>query len=292
VEIEGRVSQIEISKMIEIIQMNPIDVEMFTFPGGEQHVTIKSGAFDNFVVVKARITSSDDIIRLALLAELMDAKRVKVRHLEMLYIPYARQDRRCSSGDSFSLKVFTNMLNAMTWDSVTVLDPHSHVATALIDNVIIRSVADLAASNAYLLDLVEQTIPVAPDIGASKKVWEIAKIGGCTHELIQAKKIRDPRTGQITDTTLEFPTDAALAGGEEVTIWDDICDGGRTFIEIAKALKAKNRSMVISLFVTHGIFSKGLQPLFDSGISHIYTTDSLPQDVPEEFNGRVTVIHV
>ena len=43
-------------------------------------------------------------------------------------------------------------------------------------------------------------------------------------------------------------------------IVDDTCDGGRTFIELAKVLRARNAGK-IELYVTHGIFSKGLKEL-------------------------------
>lgn len=73
-------------------------------------------------------------------------------------------------------------------------------------------------------------------------------------------------------------------------ILDDICDGGRTFIEIAKAIKMKQSlsSAVhpenhgkIYLVVTHGIFSAGLKPL-NEYFDGIYTTNSyVVMDDPE-----------
>jgi ribose-phosphate pyrophosphokinase len=60
-------------------------------------------------------------------------------------------------------------------------------------------------------------------------------------------------------------------------IVDDICDGGRTFIELAKVIIAQNQEAKIYLVVTHGIFSAGFSELtnyFDG----IYTTNSC-QDI-------------
>ena len=42
----------------------------------------------------------------------------------------------------------------------------------------------------------------------------------------------------------------------------------------------------IGVFVTHGIFSRGLDPLFEGGVDAIYTTDSFEQTDP-----RVEIIH-
>jgi ribose-phosphate pyrophosphokinase len=67
-------------------------------------------------------------------------------------------------------------------------------------------------------------------------------------------------------------------------ITDDICDGGMTFIHVAQRLKALSAERVV-LFVTHGIFSKGLG-VFDGLIDHFYTTDSFPHPADE----RITTI--
>jgi len=72
--------------------------------------------------------------------------------------------------------------------------------------------------------------------------------------------------------------------GRTAIITDDICDGGYTFIKVAEQLKAKGASKVI-LFVTHGIFSKGLG-VFDGLIDHVFTTDSF-EHAPDP---RLTVI--
>ena len=53
---------------------------------------------------------------------------------------------------------------------------------------------------------------------------------------------------------------------------DDICDGGRTFTGIAKALKNKNAGNIY-LAVSHGIFSNGFKK-FNGLIDSIFTTDS------------------
>lgn len=59
-------------------------------------------------------------------------------------------------------------------------------------------------------------------------------------------------------------------------IIDDICDGGATFIDLARQL-SKCDPKSITLFVTHGIFRNGTNDLYDAGITRIITTDSLPQ---------------
>ena len=56
-------------------------------------------------------------------------------------------------------------------------------------------------------------------------------------------------------------------------IIDDICDGGRTFIGIAEAIKEQVQNPEIYLLVTHGIFSAGYNQLMNY-FDKIYTTNS------------------
>ncbi len=88
--------------------------------------------------------------------------------------------------------------------------------------------------------------------------------------MIYCDKIRNQDTGEITGLSLQ--TMGVDIAGKSVLIVDDICDGGRTFIEVAKLLKDASR---VDLAVTHGIFSKGFGCLYEAGIDRIFTTNSL-----------------
>ena len=100
-----------------------------------------------------------------------------------------------------------------------------------------------------------ETIYVAPDAGAEKSVREDAAY--FDKRLVTATKTRDTKTGEITATVVH---DKDSVKGANCLILDDICDGGRTFIELAKALKAAG-ALEVQLYVTHGIFSRGLDVL-------------------------------
>jgi ribose-phosphate pyrophosphokinase len=52
---------------------------------------------------------------------------------------------------------------------------------------------------------------------------------------------------------------------------DDICDGGMTFIKIAEALTTQYNIKELSLYVSHGLFTKGTEVLRQAGIQRIFT---------------------
>ena len=104
------------------------------FSGGEVHVNCNLlGRRDAEGIIVARLQSSDDIMELLLLTDALREQGFDHIDLFMPYIPYARQDRYCAGGDAFSLKVFAGLVNSRDFAEVIVLDPHSDVATALID---------------------------------------------------------------------------------------------------------------------------------------------------------------
>ena len=87
-------------------------------------------------------------------------------------------------------------------------------------------------------------------LGLSKKLWNYQVLVAFPH--IRADKKRDPSNGEITGTVVY----SEHLGSQDVLIVDDICDGGRTFIELAKELRHLTTGRIY-LYVTHGIFSKG-----------------------------------
>ena len=83
--------------------------------------------------------NNEEMIAIMFLARHLQSNGVVFVHLVMPYIPNARQDRVKTNEDVFTLKYFAEFINSLGFNSVTVLDPHSSVSEALIDNLIIES---------------------------------------------------------------------------------------------------------------------------------------------------------
>jgi ribose-phosphate pyrophosphokinase len=122
----------------------------------------------------------------------------------------------------------------------------------------------------------KEFILVSPDAGASKKIYKIAEQIGYTGNVITCSKDRDVN-GKLTKTVVPITNEqhTMLHKGpyKDFIIIDDICDGGATFINIAKQLKANGWKNKIYLIVTHGIFSKGFKELSEY-FDGIYCTNS------------------
>jgi ribose-phosphate pyrophosphokinase len=249
----------------------------FFFGGGEQHLQILDDLGIESVEIFLRYFGDSDIIKLSLLVDALRNTGCKSISLKIPYFPAARQDRICNSGEPFSVKVYSNLINNMNFDKVTVFDPHSDVTPALINNVRVvdntKFVYDVISSMDYL-DSMKRSVLVSPDAGSNKKVANVAKyLFKKLYNLpvIRADKLRDVRTGEIIETTV-YADDLS---GKECYIIDDICSKGGTFCALAKVLKEKGASKVY-LLVSHYEGTANLQNLKSSGIDYVFTTDSKP----------------
>jgi ribose-phosphate pyrophosphokinase len=256
------------------------------FPGGERHVQVeapKDLGLVQTINLRANLNSSNDIMDYLLLENALFKLKPDLKiDLELPYLPYARQDRVCSTGQAFSLELMAKLLLLNPKNSIKVWDCHSQVGLNLTGAINIAPEKIIANSPQLLNELNhENAVLIVPDKGAIKRCSEIANAIGIK-QMITCEKVRNPATGKISHTTVL----ADDLTGKTAIITDDICDGGMTFIGIANALKKVNTKRIL-LYVTHGIFSKGIN-VFDGLIDHIYTTDSFPQTS----NEKLTVINL
>jgi ribose-phosphate pyrophosphokinase len=241
------------------IIVNNQHIKTSNFPGGE--CTFKGNELIEAVLnagsqiqIIAYLYNSDDIMSLLLIVDAVRRLKQDPKiNLQLPYFPYARQDRVCNIGESLSVCVMANIINSLHCERVYLYDPHSDVVGALVNNCDIYKLDLLINSREMDGIYGENIVVISPDAGAEKKTREVAKM--LKLPFLCATKIRDTLTGDIVSTEIHGDVN-----GKNVFIFDDICDGGRTFIELAKVLKEKGAND-ISLYVTHGIFSQGLDIL-------------------------------
>lgn len=242
----------------------------FKFSGGEIQVSV-APIQRVPVTIDAHITSADDILELMMVVDAIRRSpdvdpKIPIK-LRCYYLPYARQDRVMEKGEALGVKVMCDIINSLNFESVEVWDVHSDVALALLNNVTNYGPETFV----QMIPVSKQnTILVAPDAGAIKKVFKVAK--GLGFEMVTASKHRSTKDGSITDTEVHCPH--AYAGDRDFLIVDDIGDGLRTFLELSKKLRPLTTGKIY-LYVTHLIASKGLD-ICDGLIDGIYTVNPWP----------------
>lgn len=260
---------LNIDSLFVPVPASEIEHHIFRFPGGEYHIKLNEkidyGQVTR-VVITNRFDNMGELMKVAIAKDALERRGIKKFDLVMPYIPYARQDRVCEKYESFTLKVFTDFLNSLNFDVVHVMDPHSDVAPALINNCNIISNIEYVAR--ALVDISDLCYLIIPDTGATKKAQALQKSLNFK-DAVQCNKIRDTKTGDLTGFKVY---DYLHFGDAPCIIVDDICDGGGTFIGLAEKLKEYNAGDLY-LFVTHGIFSKGFEELLKF-FTKIYYTNS------------------
>ncbi len=204
-------------------------------------------------VIRWEFQSEAEFMHLAQLKTLLDLNYGLDTILELPYLPYARQDKEVTNESTFALYPFAALLNSLNFSKVCIFDPHNKQLTEDLINRVEITMPDVKSLLKKL-----KALPVYPDAGAAKRY-------NAPKNTLRCEKVREPLTGAITGIKV-----IGKVRHTNYLIQDDLIDGGRTFIEVAKKLYKKGAKNVY-LYGSHGIFSKGLPPLFDAGIRKIFT---------------------
>ena len=270
--------------------------EISKFPDGQQSVKIVEHQYNTFlslsdrtnsITIKSRLNTFQDIELIICANQAL--KEIGVKSVK-LFIPYCiggRSDRKFQEGGINYIKtVIAPIINSQNFDEVKIMDPHSDVLEACINNfvkytnfpLLKMALPDIDNKN----DAQERICLVSPDAGAYKKIFDVAQRFGIKN-VVTAMKHRDIETGKITHT--EVPNIDQYGEDHKFVIVDDICDGGRTFTELSKEIRKHNALSEIHLIVTHGIFSAGLKPL-NQEFTSIFCTNSYSDMNDPEFSLR------
>jgi ribose-phosphate pyrophosphokinase len=281
------------------LEKSKIKYKISKFPDGQQQLQFEDTQiglikgytnpnFDYQIIIKSRLNNFNDLELICCAVASLRELNIEKIHLYTPYFLGSRSDRKFEEGSNNYLKsVICPIINSLNFKSVTVMDPHSDVLEACLNNF--NKINNFALVDDALSYIIgeggeDQIVLVSPDAGAYKKVFDVAKEFNI-EKIITATKVRDMKTGNILHT--EIPV-LDQHNNLKYIIIDDICDGGRTFVELAKAIKAGRPTAKIYLIVTHGIFSAGYDQLSEY-VDRVYTTNSY-KDIDHSFVQQYTVI--
>ena len=263
--------------------MNLDAYKLSEFPDGQPHIKLEGTAHD---IINCSIRTADELVQVLMLHNILKRQGFTETQLNLHYLMGGRMDRAISINEPETLKVIGDMITQSGFESVYLTFPHSQTSLDAIRDkhgrIAERRIGD---ERSFIKEGINKALNrantptfgyVTPDAGA-EKVFEnyhsefVAQIyrNDITH--VPASKVRDMHTGKLS----AFRVNADMVP-ETCIIVDDLCDGGGTFMGLAKELRAKGAKF-IGLVVYHGIFSKG-QSL--DGIDFIYTSNSFRQFWP------------
>lgn len=197
-----------------------------------------------------------EIMHVLQLVQLLDSNHFLVE-LSIPFMPYSRQDKDINDRSTFALNTFNSILSLIpSAIKITTLDIHSNKITKnRVDNI------SPTEQIKFAIEKSGADIVCFPDKGASEREYDIQGLYSIT-----LSKVRDQSNGNIISLAMDHTIDLR---NRKVLIVDDLVDAGRTFIEAKKLLDNAGASEV-SLYTSHGLYTKGIQVLRDAGFKHIF----------------------
>lgn len=271
-----------------MIKIDNYIIKINKFPDGTPRINIDFSKLskNKYNTVTWLYESNDELMYLIMIKRWMD-EHGREGYLKLPYIPNARMDRTKDFSEVFTLKYFCEVINNLHFQQVYVLDAHSDVSTALLNNCAKedpKKYVDKVISKIGMRNLVLYF----PDSGASKKYSDLfPELPWCYGE-----KKRDWKTGKILG--LDIRTNGIDLSNKAVLMIDDIIAYGGSLYYSAEELK-KHGVIEIYAYATHTENSildkeKGtlIKSLENNTVNRLFTTNSL-------FNGsheKITVMEV
>ena len=265
-----------------MIKINDDIVTINKFPDGTPRVNIsieniKEDSYDGgaCIWIEWLYECNEEMFYLMLIKKHLERFFANVDYyLSLPYIPNARMDRVKNNDEVFTLKYFCDFINSLGFSSVYVLDPHSDVSAALLNNCVREEPKEFVEEVIAEIGK-ENLIFYFPDAGAAKRYGELfPEIPYCYGE-----KKRDWKTGKILG--LDVRTNGLNLVDKKVLMIDDIIAYGGSLYYSAEELKNSGVKEIYA-YATHtensildkerGMLIKSLE---NGTVNRLYTTNSL-----------------
>lgn len=220
-----------------------VGYKVIRFPDGEVHLQLDELNRKEEVTVIMRIRNAEDLFLLMQLSDILHRQEVVVKYLHIPYLMSMRCDRVFSFDRPFTLKIVSDVIGELKCIPV-IYEPHSNRCLALMCAVSVEVSRNLAFGYKGLSTI------CFPDKGAQDR-YNLFNGG---NNLV-CEKVRDVDTGELKEFKVVNPE---VFNGGEITVVDDLCDGGGTFIGLAPKLRELNPTK-LRLVVTHAVQLNGIK---------------------------------
>lgn len=273
---------------MNIITLNGSDADHFAtinYPDGQRSIILNLSELDvkKPVHIKCRIRNFNELEMMMCLVGALKRNDFYIQRIDYVYLFGMRSDRAFKPGEPNYFKdVVVPILKTFGEKKTYILAPHNQMILDLLDASILFSpdhdLSSITDFDHILLNGDENSSFLHKTFGKWTANYDF-----------HFKKIRE---NSLINVKLDGRTLITLRKAQTqhipILIQDDLCDAGGTFIGEAKYLRENGISNPLNLFVAHGLFTKGLEPLLEH-FEHIYCTNSY-QDIDHPHVTQIKVI--
>jgi ribose-phosphate pyrophosphokinase len=242
-----------------------------TFPDGEQDVEIQTSVRGQpvFVVQPLGQPVGENLVELLLLADACRRAGAGSVAAIVPYMGFARQDRVTREGRPLGAKVVADLLGTGGLSQVIAVDLHSPVIASCVEAPVTHLTAVPVVVEALRPMVHEDSVVVAPDLGAVKLADAYARLLGLPLAVIY----------KIRASPLEVAV-RRVAGdvrGKRPLVVDDMISTGATVEAAVGALVDHGSRREVLVATTHGLFvGSAMDRLNRPEVVRVVATDSLP----------------
>ena len=262
------------SEVCETLEKAPAAYECRRFPDGELQIEIPDslGGRDVFLVQSTSPPVERHLMELLLLADA--CRRAGAGRLTAIvpYLGYARQDRRVDRR-SLGARVMASLIATAGLDRLMLIDAHTPTIEGFFDIPLDHLTAVPLLARAAAPSMRENSVVVAPDLGAVKRAREYARLLQLPMAFVHKTRLSGADVeahGVIGDVRNRAPL-----------VVDDMLSTGATVEAAISALRAAGAVEPMSVAVTHALLvGRARDVLRNLPIARLIVGDSVPIEPP------------
>lgn len=229
----------------------PDKFSITTYPDGQRNLTLslKELNIKKPIQINCSIKNFSDLELFICLVSALRKNDFYVKKVYFAYLFGMRSDRSFEKGQSnYFRDVVAPIINGLSFDYIEILEAHNDIVGSYINKC----------------NLIKLPMPWKSFEGYGMGLFDVVLIGGDESfqmpDVFQGSNFVKKRNGNEMIVLLPYEIKDTK---KTIIIMDDLCDAGGTFIAEAKYLREKGIHSKLWLYVTHGLFTKGLQPLLE-----------------------------
>lgn len=292
-----------------MISVNELEVKIEHYPDGTPRINLDvddipdfTDGLTSYIHIRWKYENDAELMYLTMIKKHLNANLADVTYLlTMDYIPNGRMDRTKRDCEVFTLKYFCDVINSLNFSRVFILDAHSNVSVALLNNCINKSpknfiqkaideirneniekevvteFSDIKVSDTYenLVFDESKLVLYFPDYSAAKRYSDMFP----QFRYCYGEKKRDWDTGKILG--IDIRTNGINLENKIVLVLDDLISyGGSIHYGVQELMNYKPEK--VYAYATHCENSvldkeKGtlIKDLENNTVERLFTTDSL-----------------